>query len=56
MKKINLFYENKSLALEMIAEMNKSYTALGTLPKSQILRTPSDNSHYELVVNNHKEK
>ncbi len=43
----NLFKEKHNLGIELIQEMRTSYTALGPLPPSQLLRSPADNSHYD---------
>ncbi|TAI48375.1 sulfatase-like hydrolase/transferase [Flagellimonas allohymeniacidonis] len=45
----NLYQENKSLALELFSKMEQEYRQLGPLPKSLIVTTGKDNSHFEYL-------
>ena len=47
--KNNLFYENKALAQKLFAERDSAYKALGSLPDPLVIRTNSDNSHYDYL-------
>ena len=48
-EKNNLYKQHKERAKNMLKEMNQSYTNMGKLPKSIVVRTLADNSHFDAL-------